>query len=322
MTTIVILISIFLALNMGISGFAISFAPSYGSGIIKKTAASLLYTIFVVLGAITFGVRVVDTLVSKLSYSYNCNSGLLIIVTISLIMFLSNILKVPQSTSFATVGAFSGAAFYNNKLNWNVILKIFVFALIFSILSFAITNLVKKLLYPVSPKNFRLHEKIFKYNSLLRKFILYTDCYSAFAVGSNNVANVVASIVVSLCISKNSWSIVFLILFVSIFFGIGSLLFGSGSLKTVSKNIIPLGYISSGIVSLVTSNFVVTASVLGLPTPYVQFTTFSVLGISSVKDGIKHTFSKSVVKKIISVWILGPIFAFLLSYILHKIFYR
>ncbi len=320
MKVLIILISIFLAINMGVSGFAISFTPSYGSGLIKKKTASLLYTIFVVFGGVAFGTRVVNTLVSKLSYSYEYNSGLLILITISLVMFLSNTLKIPQSTSFATVGAFSGAAFYNGKLNWQVIFKIFIFAVLFSIFSFLFTNWLKRFLYPVGPKNFSLHEKIFKYNSILKKFILYTNCYSAFAVGSNNIANVAAPVIISLGFIQGSFSVILLILIVSILFGLGSFLLGSGSLKTISKDIIPLGEVSAGIVSVVTSNFVLLASILGLPTPYVQFTTFSVLGISSVKDGLKYTFGKSVVKKIISVWILGPIIAFLLSFILHKIF--
>lgn len=321
MNILLILLSIFLALNMGVSGFAVSFAPSYGSDTIKKTTASFLYTIFVVLGGVAFGVRVVETLVSKLSYSYNSNSGILVIIAVALVMFLSNVLKIPQSTSFATVGAFSGAAFYNDKINWYIVYKIFFLAALFSFLSFLVTKFIKNFLYPVGPKNFRLHEKIFKYNAMLKKFILCTNCYSAFAIGSNNVANVVASVMISLGLSGSSFSVMlFIIAVVGLIFGIGGILFGSGSLKTVSKDIIPLGDISAGVVSFVSSNFVILASVLGLPTPYVQFTTFSVLGISSVKDGLKQTFAKSVVKKVISVWVLGPISAFLFSYFLHKIF--
>lgn len=46
-----------------------------------------------------------------------------------------------------------------------------------------------------------------------------------------------------------------------------------------------LGQISAAIISIVTASFVIIASLLGFPTPYVQFTTFSVLAISSIKDG-------------------------------------
>lgn len=112
------------------------------------------------------------------------------------------------------------------------------------------------------------------------------------------------------------------ILVIGISFGVGSLIFGKGVINTISKEIVPIGQISAGIISLVTSTFVIIASLLGLPTPYVQFTTFSVLAISSVKDGFYLTYKKSVVQKIIFIWFALPILTFLLSYFLHILFLK
>ncbi|MCM8829972.1 MAG: hypothetical protein NC824_03120, partial [Candidatus Omnitrophica bacterium] len=81
--------------------------------------------------------------------------------------------------------------------------------------------------------------------------------------------------------------------------------------------IIPLGEISAGVVSFVTSTFVITASLLGLPTPYVQFATFAVFGVSVIKDGIGLTTGKTVVRKVIFAWFLIPILTVILSYFLH-----
>jgi len=308
-----LIMSIFLGMNMGASGFSISFTPSYGSGLLTRTKASLFYTIFVLIGGLLIGPRVVTTLTMKISETSFANySGLIIIISSTLMMFFANLLRIPQSTSFITVSAFTGAAFFYHQVNWRTIIKILYVAILFCILAFLITYFIKKIFYPPRNSNFRLYEKSFAYNEKLRKFIVYTDFYSAFAVGTNNIANVVAPVLLSIAINP-----ILCILSIGFSFGLGGLVFGKGVINTISKEIIPIGQISAGIISLVTSSFVITASLLGLPTPYVQFTTFAVLAISSVKDGFVLTFRKSVVRKVISVWIAVPILTFLLSYLLH-----
>jgi len=317
-TITLLIISIFLGMNMGASGFSISFAPSYGSGLLTRKKAILFYMIFVSIGGVLIGPRVVTTLTTKISQtSFGEYSGLIIIISSGLMMFLTNLLRIPQSTSFITVSAFTGAAFYYHQVNWHTIIKILYIAVLFCILAFLITYFIEKIFYPPRNSNFRLYEKSFVHNNKLKKFIVWTDCFSAFAVGTNNIANVVAPILLSVSVNP-----ILCILPIGLSFGIGGLVFGKGVINTISKEIIPIGQISAGIISLVTSSFVIIASLLGLPTPYVQFTTFSVLAISSVKDGFYLTYKKSVVKKIISVWVALPILTFLLSYLLHFLLLR
>ena len=93
-------------------------------------------------------------------------------------------------------------------------------------------------------------------------------------------------------------------------------------ISSVSKDIVPVGEFSASIVSFITATFVLIASFLGLPTPYVQFTTFSLLGISCVKDGFRNTSEKTIVKRILWVWILVPLFTVLLSLGLHFVFFK
>ncbi len=317
MTEIILLIviSVFLAMNMGTSGFSISFTPSYGSGLLTREKASLFYTIFILIGGILIGPRVVATLTNKIScspFGFSKYSGLIILVSSAIMMFLANLLKIPQSTSFITVAAFTGAAFYYHYVNWGIIIKIFYTGISFCVLAFLLTYFIKKIFYPPRNGNLWLYEKSVVHNNKLKKFIILTDFYSAFAVGTNNIANVVAPVLLSVSVNTTVC-----ILFIGLSFGIGSLILGKGVINTISKEIIPIGKISAGIISLVTSSFVIIASLLGLPTPYAQFTTFSVLAISSVKDGFYLTYKKSVVKKIFFVWFAGPVFTFLLSYLLH-----
>lgn len=310
---LLIFFSVFLALNMGSSGFSVSFAPSFGSGLLDRKKSSFFYFIFLTLGGVLIGWRVVETLTRKISnIVLTTESAAIIVFVCTVMMLLSNILKVPQSTSFVTVAAFTGASVHYKSVNFYTILKILLAAIVFSLISFVLTFFIKKILYPPRNSNFRFYEKLVYHQDKLKKFIIYTDCYSAFAVGSNNLANVVAPLMLTFNIN------VFLgLLIVGIFFGLGSVMLGERLLKTVSKDIIPLGQISASVVSLSASTCAILASILGLPTPYVQFTVFSILAISSVKEGFYFTYKHNIVRRIVYVWLLVPLFTFLLSYILH-----
>ena len=105
--------ALFLAVNMGVSGFAVSFAPSYGSRVLSKAKAALLYAFCVFAGSVLIGPRVVQTLAEKISLQeINIVSGFLVLLAAAFAMFLSNLLKIPQSTSFVTVASFTGAGLF------------------------------------------------------------------------------------------------------------------------------------------------------------------------------------------------------------------
>lgn len=320
MLTLLLIISstFFLALNMGVSGFSVSFTPSYGSRILNKSKAALLYGVCVLAGGILIGPRVVHTLAGKISlHQISPVSGFLILFSAGTMMFLSNILKIPQSTSFVTVASFLGAGLFYRKVNWQTIMIIIIVAVIFSSLSFIFTFFIKGRIYPPHQKNLRFYENFHIHRNKFKKFIVLTDMYSAFGIGTNNVANVVAPIVGSMPLNP-----FFALAIAAPLFGLGAYISGEKVINTVSRDIVPVGEISATIISFITASFVIIASLLGLPTPYVQFTTFSVLAISCVKDGIGYTLGKSIFKRIISVWIFVPLFTAFLSFLLHLIFMK
>ncbi len=315
---VTILVAVFLAMNMGVSGFSVSFAPSFGSNVLNKNRAALLYGLCVIVGACLVGPRVVETLVRKISYTpLNAVSSGIILVSCVITMSLSNILKVPQSTSFVTVASFVGSGLFYGKVNWDTVGKILIFAVIFSIVSFGLTVIIKRKIYPPRHGNLGFYEKFFVHRDKFKKFIIFHDMYAGFSVGTNNVANIVAPLVVSLGMGNLFWFLV-----ISPLFGLGAYFWGEKVLSSVSKDIVPVGEFSASIVSFITATFVLIASFLGLPTPYVQFTTFSLLGISCVKDGFRNTSEKTIVKRILWVWILVPIFTVLLSLGLHFVFFK
>ncbi|MDI6783946.1 MAG: inorganic phosphate transporter [bacterium] len=300
-------------MNMGASGLAVSFAPSYGSNIIKKNKTVILFTIFVLLGALLLGGQVAKTLSSKIiPAEYITQKIVLVILTAACIsLFLANLLKIPQSTSIITIGAFVGVGLYFKVLNVGLIVWLIGVWVSVSLLSYFTTYFLARKMYPPSRKNLWIYEKYFQHQEKFKKWTLWTDCYSAFGVGTNNVANVVGPLIGANVVSPFAGFLIF-----SLLFGLGGLILGKGVLNTVSKEIVPLGVLSASLVSLVVSTFIIGCSLLGLPAPYVQFSSLSILAISTIKEEKNHTDTlvHPVTKKILKVWVLTPLLSGTIGY--------
>jgi PiT family inorganic phosphate transporter len=318
LTVFLLVLGAFFAANMGISGFSVAFTPSFGSRLIKHRTAVILYTLTVMTGASILGPRVAETLMKKLAAAPpTLESGIMILAASGFMMFLATWLKVPQSTSFVTVAAFTGAGIYRGTVNWSVVSRIFIVALVFCALSYFITLWIYRYAYPPRRSNLWLHEMLSAKKEGFQRFIIGHDLFAGFSVGTNNVANVVAALAgVGMGVSPQAF------VAYSLCFGLGALVAGERVIKVVAREIIPVGDFAASVISLLTASFVLTASFLGLPTPYAQITTFSVLGISSVKDGIRVTFGKAVVQKILYVWLAVPLATCALSYALHSVFLK
>lgn len=314
---IMILGVVFFAMNMGASGIAPSFAAIYGAKLIKHKKVCLLFTLFVVLGAILLGENVAKTLGKNIvpSEYISFNIALFMILASTIGLLLANILKIPQSTSWTTVFAITGVGLALGHLKKEALFLIIPFWIILPAISYFLTYFLYKIIYPPRENNFKLYEKILHNEKKIKKIGLISSCYIAFACGTNNVANAVGPLsggnlinpVVGLCL-------------IAPLFGLGGLIAGKRIMTTIGKEIVPLGLVSSSLVSFVSASLLIFASSLGLPQSLVQLNAASIFAISSVKNGHNHTITHSVTKKTFFVWVITPILAFLIGFSLVKIF--
>lgn len=305
---------------MGASGIAPSFASTYGSGLIKKRNALLLFGVFVILGAIILGRNVAVTLGKGLlpKEVISFDVVLVILVAATLSLFLANILKIPQSTSQVTVGAIVGAGLYFRQINLNTLyFKILPMWVILPLLSYFLTLLVYRVIYPPKRNNFHIYEKIFANEKKMKISALVVSAYVSFAIGTNNVANAVGPLSGAGLVSIGAG-----LLAVAPFFGIGAFLMGNGPLETAGKEIVPLGLMSSTLVSFVTATLLIIASIIGIPQSLVQLNLASIFAISCLKDGHKYTWDKNIVKKTFFVWIITPLLSVITSYLLLNLFLK
>lgn len=309
-----IILVIFFAFNMGASGIAPSFASTYGGKLIRKKNALILFGAFVILGAVLLGRNVTLTLGKNLipKEFIGFDVVLVILGSAALGLFIANILKIPQSTSQVTVGAIVGAGLYFKHLNLEtLLLKILPMWVILPLLSYILTLLVYKIIYPPHHNNLHIYQKVFANEKKIRLSALIVSCYVAFAIGTNNVANAVGPLSGAGILSIASG-----LLLISPLFGVGAWLMGKGPLETAGKEIVPLGLISSTLVSFVTASLLIFASTLGVPQSLVQLNLASIFAICCLKNGHKCTWDQHIIHKTFIIWIITPVISLGISYLL------
>lgn len=323
------IIAMFLAVTMGGSGTGPAFSAAYGSNVIRKGLIPGLFAIMVFLGAIIAGKATATTVGKGLllpeMMSFTMVSIILFSVAISLL--IANLAGIPQSTSQATVLAVIAPALYFNKLDIDkLLLEILPTWFILPIVSFFISFFLGKYIYrPMRKKGYTMSRanKV-NLNPIWNGLIILMSLYVAFSIGANNVANAAGPIAsmtaneLNISIDENFTLIMILsTLIVAPSFGIGSSIFGHRIVKNTGKQIVLFGKFEAVIISFVSASLLLFASITkGIPSSLVQLNVAAVLGIGVAKLGPRNIFKKTKVKKFFLMWVIAPIIAFSLSFLL------
>lgn len=314
MIAALIFISAVLALNMGASGIVPSFCTSYGAKFLTKNRIMLMFGIFVTVGALLLGSKVVKTLSGGIvpAEYLNTNVVLIILTAGTISLFIANFLKIPQSTSWITVFSLTAVGLYSGALNVSKFYILVPTWIILPTVSYLSSLMFYKFIYPPGKRNFVLYEKLLVNESKLRVIAIIANCYVAFAIGANNVANVVGPLKAAHLFGSTSTGL----LAVAPLFGIGAMLFGEGNLSSFGKGIAPLGLVTSTYVSLTTASLLLIASMMGIPQSLVQLNAASIFAVSHVKDGFFATTSNKTTKKTFYVWMVTPVLSFTITYLI------
>ncbi len=313
LSAILFIVSIFFALNIGASGIAPSFASVYGAKFIDRSKAVLLFTVFAILGAISLGRNVALTLGGRLVSQEVITTpvAFVIIVSATFSLVIANLLKIPQSTSQVTVGALIGAGIYFNALSLKTLFfRIFAMWIILPLAAFFISFFLYRIIYPPRAANLYLYQKVFRNEKKLRLLAILISCYVAFAIGANNVGNVVGPLLGAGLISLNLGLFLF-----SPALGAGAWLLGSGTINTAGRQIVPLGLVSSILISAVTATLLIIASIFGIPQSLVQLSIVSTLAVSCLKNGHRPTAEANTTRKTFLVWMVTPVLSMFVSYL-------
>ena len=322
----------FLGWSLGANDASNVFGTAVGSRMLRFRTAAILCCIFVILGAVISGAGASHTL-GKLG-AINAVAGAFVVAfSAAMSVYLMTLARYPVSTSQAIVGAIIGwNLFTGSPTDSNALSKIVITWIACPILSGIIAVISYKLV-----SFFILKRKIhmFKLDEMTRYGLVLMGAFGAFALGANNIANVVGvflpvspfteiELFGGFCVSPAQQ----LFFLGSVAISVGVVTYSKRVMNTVGSGIFKLSpvmalvavWAHSVVLFLFASQQLEQLLLdLGLPTiPLVpvsssQAIVGAVVGMGLLKG--RHNIRWGTVGGIAGSWITTPIFACLISFI-------
>ena len=318
--TIAILLSVFLALNIGANNSAASMATSYGAGVRSKRQAVIIIAIFALLGAIIAGAPVIQTMGKGIvpAEVLSANSGLILIVLLIAIVFISwaNIARVPIATTHAIVCAIVGIGLYSKSLHVDKFLYIVAWWILGPIIAFAINYFIARFFYFKIIHYLAVNFPENKVNAILTVLITISGIFLAFSGGANNSANAVGPLVGLGVMNSYTGAII-----AGVAMGVGAILLGGRVLETVGKEITEICIIRAVSVEFTGATIILLASVWGVPVSIAEIITAGIIGFSCAQHGFGITAKNRHVVKIAFFWFVIPFIAVGLSYLFSSLYF-
>lgn len=303
---LLVVFSFFFALNMGGTGFSPSFSAALGARLVSRIGAVLLFAVFVGIGSLVVGGHVVKTLGAGFvpAGTIDRTTALFLITAAALTLSIANIVRVPQSTAWVTVFSLISLGLMKGNLNGHTIIyKLLPAWLSIPAISFGLTWLVARRLYPLRGWNYRLYEHLTKHEWKLRALVIASSCYVALGVGANNVANVVAPLSTAGVFDVQTGMLLF-----TPVFALGGFVF-SRTAMSIGNEVVPLGLYSATIINVVVGTLILISARLGIPQSLVHAQTLAVFAIAYAKEGSYELARHPMVRKITVLWIVSPLIA-------------
>ena len=299
---------IFLGWTSGSNDSANVFGTAVAAKIVKYRTAILLTSLFVVLGAVIEGEKCFAA-VGELSV-LTPRGAFMAALAAGLTMFVVTYLAIPSSTSQAIIGAIVRVGLVSGIPGFSNLYKIVICWGITPIGGMVLSFLLYHLLGFFIATYIRRPQ--------MRSFIIFwslifAGCLGAYALGSNNVANVTGVYVGAGLLTPFEG-----LLIGSLSIAVGALTYSKGVMMTVGRDITPLDEYAALIAVLAGAITVELFTQVGVPVSSSQAIVGGVAGIGLVK-GVR-TVSKRTLMKILIGWISTPLSAGIISYVLVKIF--
>jgi len=293
-----VLVSMFVAYNIGGATTGPAFGPAVGADAISKTAAAGLMGVFFFLGAWTIGRNVVTKLGSELVVDtgvFTLESSIAVLFFIGIALFVGNVFGVPASTSMTAVGAIAGLGLAGNALDAAVMGQIVVWWVVSPIIGFWVSLIVGRYFYarlnrfvaierstgplfdvdrsgtvPVP----RVHRTTNRRELGGTVTVVAIGCLMAFSSGTSNIANAIAPLVGSGELAMNP-----AIAIGGVAVTVGAFTIARRTLETMGSDITVLPLTAAIVVATVSSTLVVFLSTLGIPASFVIIATMSIVGL-------------------------------------------
>ena len=292
-----IVAALFVGFNIGGSSTGIAWGPPVGAGIIKKTTAAGLMTIFVFLGGWTVGRNVMDTLSGGIiTTELTLSAGVAVLFFIGLGILSANIFGVPVPTSMTTVGAIAGLGLATETLNYAAVTEIMLWWIVTPVIGLWIGVIIGRYIYPEVSQRVQIETSdgplvTFERNGTFPRptfgpdttwselvstiGVLIIGCYMSFSAGASNVPNAAAPLVGSATGLPDDTAIIIATLAI----GFGGFTIARRTMESVGSELSEIPLLAALFVMITASSITTFLSWIGIPISLVMATVMTIVGI-------------------------------------------
>jgi PiT family inorganic phosphate transporter len=302
-----ILSGVVLGWSLGANDSANIFGTGVTTGTVKHLTAILLTAAFVLLGSLIEGPKCIRTLgeISRLQPLDAFSCALATAITMGFLTFLA----LPASTSQAIVGAIVGVGILSGSADFSKLYKIVLCWIFTPVGGIIFAFVLHKLLGSLLDKTIT---NIKHRNLIYTIGILVAGSYAAYSLGGNNVANVTG-----VYVGAGMLSVSMAALIGGLSIASGVLTYSKKVMMTVGKGIAPLDPFS-GLIAIVAEALTLHIfTQIGVPVSSSQAIVGAVVGVGLVGD--VRTVSHKMLARIAVGWLLTPISAGVLTYLLLRL---
>ena len=301
---LLLLATLYLGWTLGANDTANVFGTGVASELVSYRLATILTAGFVILGAVVEGPKVMATVggFTPLTITTAFFAVLSAAITVTLMTFL----KLPVSTSQATLGAIVGIAIATG--GWGAVpqdkfIKILVCWLLTPLGAMIIAIVLFAGLAPLINRV----RSFTTFALIMKTGIIAVGCYGAYTLGANNVANVSGAFVGADIMEPLQGALIG-----AIAIGVGALTYSRGVMMSVGKKIFPLGSFSAFVVVLAAAITLQLFTELRVPVSNSQAIVGAIAGIGMLRG--TRAINKRMLLGIAAGWIATPVLAATLAF--------
>jgi PiT family inorganic phosphate transporter len=303
-----ILAGVYLGWGLGANDAANVFGTGVATRVVKYHTAVILTAVFVMVGALVQGSRGMHTIGALADMDENAAfiASLAAAITITIL----TILAIPASTSQAIVGAILAVGVLGRSVQASILLKV----LLSWVISPFAAALISYTLYRVLGSLFEARiQNIHRWSVLMKVGFYLVGIYGAYALGANNVANTTG-----VFLKTGMLTPLMAALIGGVSIGIGVCTYSRRVMYTVGRKITDLSDFAALTPVLGQDITVHIFSWIGVPISTSQAIVGAVIGVGLVKTSRRVNFM--VVGRIVLGWLSTPVAAFVITYILLKLY--
>jgi len=298
---------------LGSNDAANVFGTAVASRMVRFATAAVLASAFVLIGAVVGGAGGMRTL-SGLTAGGDLDSALVVTLSAAAVVTIMTAMRLPVSTSQGVVGAILGAALATDPaaVRWGLLGKV-IAAWVSAPIGAAVAAVV---IYRIGGRLLDgLGLSLVRRWQVLKLALIVGGSYGAYALGANNVANVVGVFYGSAPFgdSPRLWA-----LLGGGAIALGILTYSRRVMLTVGQSLVPLDPFSALVAILSQGTAVLVLAHVGVPVSTSTAIVGAVVGIGIAK-GVR-TINLRTLGRIFSGWVSTPLLAGLAAYVLAAAF--